>query len=155
MNRVFIAMLALAMLLMVGSAIAEEMDACTDQFIIMIVYNDPLFTDGVLTSPKGVSDDTSGCPDFGPDGVVYHMSYPDTLPFVERVAQIEADFSDEPIITETPLTASEWWHQDVLTGTEITLPPVAQPNCCVDGVFWKARMFDAASGDWSNWTDVN
>lgn len=149
-------MLLMSMLLVLGSVFAEEMeplDACTDQFIIAIIYNDPLFTGGVLKCPQGISNDVSGCPAFGPTGMTYHMSFPDTLPFVEDIAALEAAHPSEPLPLHT--TVSDWWHKDVLTGTAVGVPPEPKSVCCVDGIFWKARMFDSATSTWSNWTDVN
>jgi hypothetical protein len=130
-------------------------DAC-DGLAIFLVWNDTLHTTE-LTAPSGVTVMT-GCP---PDLYVFpdtmpQLHYPDTLVWADTIIakwQESGDMADgTPCSTTVPGQA----YYNSVSGTDpIQIPPAYNPNCCKEGIYAKARMFDNASGQYSPWVDIN
>ncbi|MCK5832166.1 T9SS type A sorting domain-containing protein [bacterium] len=156
MKKIICMMLMLTAILITNSLVAEVLepcDVCTNQLIALQIYNDPYYQGGSLVSPSSTSDDLSCCPGMLADGEVAHRDFPDTLAFGNTIDSLITLFSSDTIVPYS--TSATWWHQDLFPGTSIEVPPQVQECCCVDGIFWKAKMFDDATSTWSEWTDVH
>ncbi len=142
-------------LLLIGFGIAlsdarEPCDPCTGKTIWLIIINDTDYHADL--SPSSATEDTSCCPDcLTPEE---HYAFPDTLPYPKTIDSLLA-IADGDGSNPDSMTATDWLHSDSVTGTEIQIPPYYTTCCCTNGVYWKARMWDAATSTWSAWTDVH
>ena len=134
-------------------AFAEPCDACTDQTIWYIIVSDTVKTGGVIDYPgTDGTDATSCCPDWS--DTITHVFFPDTLALPGELADLWT--SEGGWWGIDPLTSTNNWY----TGDEAGMPPL-YPNatyngcCCVGGIYWKAKVWEADDGSWSAWTDVN
>lgn len=137
--------------------VREQYDACDGTAFIMI-WNDTTGLDPSEypdNTPQGPTD-LSGCPDdlylptSTPADTIQQLWYPDTLIFPNKVLD-ELTVAGK-VITEISKDYS--WYPG-LSDDMIENPPLAPSDCCLEGVYAKARMFDNASGTYSPWTDVN
>ena len=155
MTKILLTALMVSMVLTVGIALAdtqEPCDACTDVLIWLIIENDTNYTPaGVFLSPSNDVADWSCCPDWL--DTLTHIGWPDTLPYPSTVDSI-LSIATVPGFPESTMV-NNWWNKDALPGTEILVPPSHTACCCTNGVYWKARMKDAATSTWSAWTDVH
>lgn len=130
-----------------GALIAGEQepcDNCLDQVIWYVIVNDQDYTTGIQ-HPSGPTT-TTCCPVW--DDTLTHINFPDTLAFTGTV--------DSALAVSAPnayfATTNAGWN---ISGTTFQIPPMTNECCCVDGIYWKARMWESSDGSWSAWTDVN
>lgn len=128
--------------------------------IIFTVWNDTLQNDPG-SRPLGLEDRT-GCPPNvynpanPPSDTVEQIHFPDTLVWADTIlARLE--WSGD-MTSGTPCSVSiqtpAFYHPGDY-GDSLGIPPDFCPTCCTLGVYAKARTFDASSGQYSVWVDIN
>jgi len=122
-------------------------DAC-DGTALFYIWNDTLHSVGSYPQP-GI-DDLSGCPSDLYMGLssdtMYQIYYPDTLVWADTIAAYLPD--------SIAIMGTGWYNSQGISA-EVWIPPDYDCECCKDGIYAKARMFDDASGTYSPWVDVN
>ncbi len=136
--------------------VREHYDAC-DGVALYMVWNDTTGLDPTSYIPPQGGTDVSGCPDDlylttdpALPETLQQLFFPDTLLFPNKVLDELA--AEGKLITEVSKDYS--WYPG-MSDDMIENPPIPMTDCCEEGVYAKARMFDNATGTYSPWTDVN
>lgn len=139
--------------LIAGMVFAERLepcDPCTDELIQYLIFNDPAYTGGVLTAPGAGTDVSTGCPIWYDSMAAFF--FPDTLPLSYAIDSALAAHGGTAIISAA--RRPRWWHVARTPGIDsVEIPPKPPIACCYEGIYWKSKMFDAATSTWSQWTD--
>jgi len=153
MKNTFIYLISIIILVMLAGANFLSATTACDGIAIFQIFNDTL-ANPAGTFPEPGIDDLSGCPTdlyMGtPFDTLEHILFPDTLVWPDIM--ISALASSYP--ATAVVTGSEYFNSGGVDAS-VTCPPMYAPDCCKSGIYAKARMFDASSGEYSPWVDIN
>lgn len=138
--------------LLIALASLTFADAC-DGVAVFRIWNDPVYH-GLDACPEASTDVITVCPPdlylSDPDDTLEQVFFPDTLLWPDSIAwRIESDTAYSGDID------GEGYFNSAGVSTPVHYPPEFEPECCVLGIYAKARMWDAATDEYSPWVDVN
>lgn len=148
----------------IGSILAEQMgeqeSPCNGATTIFIINNDPAHNPSG-TRPFAPTSVTTGCPrswtsfttpaDFA--DTTEQMYFPAPIAYVSAIEEILEFYSDSTCVRYryTP----HYWHDEDPEPDTVRVPPPADENCCMYGIYVKTRMWDAETEKYSLWNDIN
>ena len=151
-NTVIFIISIIILVLLAGANFLSATTAC-DGIAIFQIFNDTL-ANPVGTYPEPGIDDLSGCPTDLYMGThsdtLAQIFFPDTLVWPD----VMSDALESSYPRTTNVSGSSYFNSGGLSA-DVTCPPQPLLDCCKSGIYAKARMFDASSGDYSPWVDIN